>query len=271
MLLTVYHITVLIANTFYLCYNKKGDFMKIVICQIIALLCVFCAMFIMLPVFKGICHIGMLYPTAILIVIAILLCNPSLFESKYKAVAIIVSSLIGVAVIFIGTVMGAMAVSASDRPKDNANVTVVVLGCLVRGTSPSKMLNDRINAAYEYLTLNENAMCIASGGMGENEQISEAECIKNELVALGIAPNRIIIEDKSTSTAENIEFSAKIINDMGLPTDIAIASDNFHQLRAEIFAEKSGLNARSLGCKTVWYLSAGYWFREVAGVVVALI
>ena len=213
----------------------------------------------------------MIYPTVILIATAVLLCNPSLFEGKLKAVSIIASVLIGVISAGVAVVLCMMGACAADRPDDNANVTVVVLGCLVHGSTPSRMLSDRINSAYEYLSVNEDAVCIASGGMGENEQISEAQCIKNELTALGISPERIIMEDKSTSTAENIEFSAKIINDMGLPTDIAVASDNFHQLRAQIYAQKAGLNAHSLGCKTVWYLSAGYWFREVAGVIYALI
>lgn len=66
-------------------------------------------------------------------------------------------------------------------------------------------------------------------------------CIRDTLVSMGIAPGRIYLEDASISTEENLAFSAEVIRREGLPTEVAIASDNFHQLRAGVWAEKDGL------------------------------
>ena len=122
--------------------------------------------------------------------------------------------LFAVMLLWVAVILGAMAYFATRPPKDNA--TVVVLGCQVRGDTPSLLLYKRIETAFEYLKANPNAKCIASGGKGSDENISEAECIKEYLVDMGIDENRILIENKSVNTNENISFSAEIIKKNGL-------------------------------------------------------
>ncbi len=87
-------------------------------------------------------------------------------------------------------------------------------------------------------------------------------------MARGIHPDRIYLEDRSRSTEENLTFSAELIRKEGLPTRVAIASDNFHQLRAAVWARRGGLDPWSIGCVTWWPLSPGYWAREAAAVTV---
>ena len=82
--------------------------------------------------------------------------------------------------------------------------TVIVLGCKVNGSTPSKYLNDRCKKAAEYLKKNPDAVAILSGGQGSDEDISEAQCMENVLVKLGIEQSRLYKEDRSTSTSENI-------------------------------------------------------------------
>ena len=82
-----------------------------------------------------------------------------------------------------------------------------------------------------------------------------------------IAPERILLEDQSASTEENLAFSAALLREKGLSTDVAIASDNFHQLRAAIWAQRSGLTPHSAGCASPWFLTAGYWARETAALL----
>ena len=82
-----------------------------------------------------------------------------------------------------------------------------------------------------------------------------------------IAPERILLEDQSASTEENLAFSAALLREKGLSTDVAIASDNFHQLRAAIWAQRSGLTPQSAGCASPWFLTAGYWTRETAALL----
>ena len=105
--------------------------------------------------------------------------------------------------------------------------------------------------------------------MADDEIITEAQCIRDELVRRGIDPGRIYLEEKSLNTRQNISYAADIIRAKGLPTEAAVASDNFHQLRAAVYARGSGLKAQSLGCRSYWLLGPGYWAREVIAVAAA--
>lgn len=227
------------------------------------------AVFFLLPLGIGVFHIGMLYPAAILLVLAAAVLLPTRTKrilstrwGKWLAISLLV------ALSILCGILLSMAHAALDRPQETEPVTVVVLGCQVRDTRPSIMLQGRINAACAYLTAHPDAVCIASGGQSSDALISEAACIRNDLIRQGIAPERIFLEPHSTSTAENIAFSAQIIRTKHLPSTIAVASDNFHQYRADLLAREHGLSAQSLGCASPWYLSAGYWFREVPAILI---
>ena len=174
----------------------------------------------------------------------------------------------GAGLALLAAVLVMMAVQAGNRPGQE-DCTVVVLGCQVSANGePTVMLRDRIDAAYDYLTAHPESRCVASGGQNDNEPISEAACIRNTLAARGIDPDRILLEDRSRSTEENLRFTAEIIRQQGLNPRVAIASDNFHQLRASVWARRCGLEAESLGCASWWPLGPGYWAREAVAVVV---
>ncbi len=98
-------------------------------------------------------------------------------------------------------VTGAILLACSDTPAPNA--TAVVLGAQVKGTNPSVILYGRIQAAERYLQENPEAKAVLTGGKGSDEQISEADCMYNVMVAEGIDPQRLIKEDKATDTKEN--------------------------------------------------------------------
>ena len=157
-----------------------------------------------------------------------------------------------------------MLCAANKKPPEDA--TVIVLGCGVNGTKPSKMLRTRINAAEKYLKEHPDTKCIVSGGQGDKEDISEAECMFRELTAKGIEAERIYLEYKSTSTRENIRFSKEIIDREGLNTDIAVVTNEFHELRASMVAKDTGLKAASVPAATPWGLFAVYWTREMLGI-----
>lgn len=120
---------------------------------------------------------------------------------------------------------------------------LIVLGCRVEGTEPSVMLKDRINAAYEYLQEND-AICIVSGGMGDDENITEAQCMFNALTAMGIDPDRIWMEDQATSTLENLQYSVALIQEKtgSQPELVDVLSSDFHLYRAQMFAREMDLD-----------------------------
>ena len=233
-------------------------------------LCLALALFFLLPLCAGILHFGMLWPAAVLMGAAAVLLWPDFFRCllRPKWLRRLVNCVIAVCMTAILVTVGRMALAAADRPAQGQECTVVVLGCQVYPDGhPSLMLQNRIDAAYGYLTAHPKAVCIASGGQNDRETISEAACIRNTLVQMGIAPARIYTETRSTSTEENLTFSARIIEEEGLPTQVAIASDNFHQLRAAIWAERAGLTPYAAGCASPWFLAPGYWAREAAALL----
>lgn len=122
------------------------------------------------------------------------------------------------------------------------NTTAIVLGCAVDGDKPSRMLQKRIDAAFEYLTANPQAKCILSGGKGDGENLSEAEAMYRALTQRGIAPERLYKEDKSTTTAENMRFSKEILDAQALGDTVVLITTDFHQFRAGLLAEKCGLS-----------------------------
>ena len=148
-------------------------------------------------------------------------------------------------IVFFVVIESACMISAVlDKPE--AEATVVVLGCRVYGEKPSLSMVERLDAAYEYLTENEKSVCVLSGGKGDGENISEAECMYRYLTGRGIDPSRLYKEEQSTSTKENLSFSKKIIEQEGLNPAIAIATSEYHAYRA-------GRIARTLGfsCGTI--------------------
>lgn len=165
--------------------------------------------------------------------------------------------------LFFGTLGSIISAGITDS---DTQQTVIVLGCKVRGTKPGVLLLQRTKAAAEYLKENPTASAILSGGQGSDEQISEAQCMYNIMMDEGIDPSRLYIEDKSTSTGENIAFSKKIIENNNLSKDVAVSTSNFHQKRARIICKENGLNASSISSPTSKYYEPTYYVREVFGV-----
>lgn len=146
---------------------------------------------------------------------------------------------------------------------------VVVLGAGLHGSTPSLSLRSRIDAAYTYLSENPDTVCIVSGGQGPGEDMTEAQCMYNELSAMGIDPSRIWMEDRSTSTQENLRFSMELIEEKSgqRPYTINLISNEYHLLRAKMFARDEGVVAYGVPAKTPYVsLFINYFLREIAGV-----
>lgn len=171
--------------------------------------------------------------------------------------------------VLLATVTGILIGSAAGGdPKESCDY-VIVLGAGVNGTTPSYILRSRLNAAYDYLRNNPDAICIVSGGQGNGEDISEAQCMFDDLTNKGIDPERIWLEDKSTSTRENLQFSMELIeNRTGQrPEKAGILTNDFHLYRAGLFSKEQGLIPVGICAETGWVaLEINYFLREIAGV-----
>ena len=89
---------------------------------------------------------------------------------------------------------------------------IIVLGCQVKGTKPSKALKDRLDTAKEYLQANPETIAVLSGGQGKMEEISEAECMRRYLEKAGISRERLILEQRSTTTRQNLRYSRRYMD-----------------------------------------------------------
>ena len=146
--------------------------------------------------------------------------------------------------------------------------TVIVLGCGIRGERVSVGLAKRLNKAYEYHLKNPNAVIIVSGGQGPQEDISEALAMKRYLIDKGVPEDKIIMEDKSTSTIENFKYSHEIMKEMGLSEDsVVFVTNAYHIYRGSYYAEKEGLTVNHLGTDIIWYTIPMNYFREMIAVL----
>lgn len=152
---------------------------------------------------------------------------------------------------------------------DGEYAYVVVLGAGVNGTEPSLSLRNRLDAAYAYMTDHPETVCIVSGAQGSGEDISEAQCMFDDLVARGIDPERIWMEDRATSTKENLAYSLTLIEERTgtRPEEIGLISAEYHLFRAGLFAREEGVLAHGIPGKTTWFsLFLNYFFREIVAV-----
>lgn len=167
-------------------------------------------------------------------------------------------------VLYIISALGLMICGAKRPTADNS--TVIVLGCEVRGTVPSRALKCRLDTAFQYLNDNPSAKAVLSGGKGSGENISEAQCMFNYLTENGISAERLFMEDKSTSTDENIRFSKKIIDENGLDQNIAIITDWYHEFRASVICDRNGISSGSIPSSIPAYITASLVTREMIAI-----
>ena len=128
--------------------------------------------------------------------------------------------------------------SAMKMPKGQVDY-LIVLGAQVKGSVPSKALNLRLECARDYMKDNPEVVAVLSGGQGDGEDITEAQCMYEYLVSQGISADQLRLEDKSTTTKENLIFSAQLLGNVA-DKKIGLVTNNFHVYRAVKFAKKLG-------------------------------
>lgn len=161
----------------------------------------------------------------------------------------------------------------------NANVPapddldyVIVLGAGLRGNSPSRPLQQRINSAYEYWKEHQDVILILSGGQGIDEAISEAECMKIELLIMGVPEENLIKEERSTSTEENIRYSYLILKDRGdYDAKVGVLTNSFHIYRARLQASLQNHYVYGIPARTLMPMGIHYTVREFFGLLFLLI
>ncbi|WP_214810783.1 YdcF family protein [Exiguobacterium sp. s127] len=182
-----------------------------------------------------------------------------------KRYRLVVAGIVGGLVIFWFSI--GLFVAEGKRPAANGKHSfVIVLGAGVRGETPSLILENRIQAAAAYGKKYPRTTFILSGGQGQGEEISEAEAMRRGMIDEGISEKRLVLEDKSTSTTENLRFSKSL-----LPkgeNQVSIVTSDFHLYRARTEAKKVGLNSDAIPAKTPLSGVLRYGMRERVAIIV---
>ena len=145
---------------------------------------------------------------------------------------------------------------------------VVILGAGVNGTTPSLMLSSRLQAALDFIADKPDIPIICSGGQGPGEDISEARAMYDALTDRGIDPERLILEEQSANTRQNLQNSLALLPDDYHKT-VAIVTNDFHMGRVRLLLNAAGPGrVVQVPAKLPWWwLSANYYLRESFAVV----
>lgn len=178
--------------------------------------------------------------------------------------AVLILLLAGAGVI---SVFGQKVIAGMAAQPESGLDYVIVLGAQVRGTRPSRALRKRLDRALVYAKENPDTCFILSGGQGADEEISEALCMYEYLKENGLEPERMILESKSTSTMENLTFSAAFLDRTN--QKIGILSNDFHIYRAMCLARTLGYEQIcALPAESDQFMQPHYVLREICAVLV---
>lgn len=155
-------------------------------------------------------------------------------------------------------------------PKNKDYDYIIIHGSgLIDGYKVTPLLASRIDKAIEAykLATKEDVKFIASGGKGNDEKISEAKAISDYLIAEGIEKENIILEEKSTTTYENLKYSKEIAKKEKENPKYLFVSNNYHVFRATLYAKRLGMNGEGVGAKTAGYYIPSAFLREYVAIL----
>lgn len=162
-------------------------------------------------------------------------------------------------------VEGILIVHAKMQPQPGAEY-VIVLGARVDGTRIMRNLQNRLDAAIDYLEENPDAVIIVSGGRGRGEDITEADAMGRYLEEHGVGKEKILRETRSKNTDQNLSYSAELMDSK--ESRVVIVTSDFHIYRAKKIATKQGYTQVSgIGAETTAFTVPNNFVREAVAVI----
>lgn len=204
---------------------------------------------------------------------AILLCGILNRKQRFLTFSAVLTILSAVSLVVLMAGMNLITCSgATDWDRAAEADYAVVLGAAVKEDgNASRIMRQRLRAAIEFMEVNPNAYVILSGGQGEDEPTTEAECMYRTILEMGAEESRLIQEGNSFNTRENLLNSLDIINaEGGTDKPIALITSEFHQRRAAYIAEGLSIETFPVSAHTdQWFYRVNYTLREVFAFVKA--
>lgn len=193
------------------------------------------------------------------------------FLNIYKFIKV---SLCILGILFIGIEAAIISYPKYNEKRDDY---IIVLGAgLNNGKTPNSILSGRLDAAIKIEEENPDQYIVVSGGQGENEEVSEAQAMSEYIQERGIDKDKIILEDKSRNTDENLKFSKEKIEEHSNKSisdvSVKIVTTDYHAFRSSLLAKKNGYAnfdnySSSMGGPLIPYT----YIREAVAVVKSLV
>ena len=143
------------------------------------------------------------------------------------------------ALLSFAVLLGVVLTGARDHIVGQPQV-MVILGCKVESWGPSILLQDRLDKALDYLEDHPDLTIVVSGGQGDDEHQSEAQCMYDYLTDHGVDGGQILMEDQSHSTWENICFTQELLQAEGVDTsEMLVVSNGFHLARVRMLWDRA--------------------------------
>lgn len=177
---------------------------------------------------------------------------------------------VGIAAAFSALVLAFILWNAYGLSPTGQEKTMVVLGAGLRGDAPSRLLRERLDKAWEYYAEHPELTIVVTGGQGRDELRPEGAAMRDYLIAKGVPAEKILSEEKSTSTEENFAFSRQLMEQAGLDVQapILLVTNDFHCYRGKQYAEMAGFTGVSaLAAHTPFTAIIPCYLREVAALV----
>jgi uncharacterized SAM-binding protein YcdF (DUF218 family) len=172
---------------------------------------------------------------------------------RFVRLALIVTMLLAVAAV---AEIAVYSVRSNDGPADAA----VVLGAAVFGREPSPVFAERIRHAVDLYKAGKVRRIVMTGGLGGGDRVTEAEAARNWAVREGVPASDIVVENRSTTTFENLENAKPLLRENGLDS-ILVVSDPPHMRRSMMIAGRLGLNAEPSPTPTTRYVAWDSWLK----------
>lgn len=166
--------------------------------------------------------------------------------------------------------------AARHKPRREADF-LVVLGCGLRADgTPTPLLQGRVDRALAFANAQVArggvpVTFVPSGGQGPDEACSEAQSMSRYLQSRGVPTERILLEDRSERTSENMAFSRAVIEratgaDAG-DYCVSFATTNYHVFRGYVCANQAGMDVEGLSSPTRAYFWPNAFLREFVGLL----
>lgn len=195
---------------------------------------------------------------------------------KNKTIGIIIRVLTILIIISFLTIEGFIISSIKSDKVDSADF-MVILGAGLKGDKITLTLKNRLDKAAQYLKKHEDLKVIVTGGQGPGETVTEAYAMAKYLQEKGIKEERILKEQRATSTMENFRYSKDIINKSNLneayndPIKVIIVTSDFHMFRAKFLGERNGFKSYGLSAQTWWGILPNCCIREYFAIIKSFI